>query len=116
MEVSRPFRSGEAFERITLQSKTVTKNAIGEEVVTWADVLPVTWAEAHPISGKEFFSAEQTRYQADVLFRIRYRTGLSREHRVVWRGENYDITQIIDVGARRHTHEILAVNGLRNGL
>jgi head-tail adaptor len=46
---------------------------------------------------------------------MRYRTDLTREHRIVWNGEAYDITQIIDVGARHHTTEILATHGIRNG-
>lgn len=114
------FSSARAKHRIKLQSKSVTRNAIGEEVVTWADVVTETadhclWAEVWPLKGREFFAAQQTQYAADVRFRIRYRSDITREHRVLWNSEPYDIVQIIDVGAGRHTTEIMAVNGIRNG-
>ncbi len=114
------FEPGRATQRITLQAKSVTRNAIGEEVVTWTDVVTDTadhaiWAEVWPLKGREFFAAQQTQYAADVRFRIRYRTGVIREQRVLWNGEPYDITQVVDVGAAHHTIEILAVTGIRNG-
>lgn len=112
--------AGTMRQRIKPQYKTVTRNAIGEEVVTWNDLVTTTtdhaiWAEVWPLKGREFFAAQQTQYAADVRFRMRYRTDLTREHRIVWNGEAYDITQIIDVGARHHTTEILATHGIRNG-
>ena len=33
--------AGEFDQRITLQSKSITRNAIGEEVVTWGDVATI---------------------------------------------------------------------------
>lgn len=115
------FQPGRASQRIKLQAKSVTRNAIGEEVVTWTDVVTDTadhaiWAEAWPLKGREFFAAQQTQYAADVRFRIRYRDGITREQRVLWQGEPYDIIMLVDVGAERHTIEILAVNGIRNGV
>ena len=115
------FQPGRANQRIKLQAKSVTRNAIGEEVVTWTDVVTDTadhaiWAESWPLKGREFFAAQQTQYAADVRFRIRYRAGVTREQRILWNDEPYDIIMLVDVGAARQTIEILAVNGLRNGL
>jgi SPP1 family predicted phage head-tail adaptor len=114
------FPAGRARERIIFQEKSVARNAIGEEVVTWQNLVNDTadnalWAEVWPLKGREFFSSQQTQYAADVRFRIRYRAGLTREHRILWNSEPYDIVQILDVGAGHHTTEILAVNGIRNG-
>ena len=36
------FQPGRAAHRIKLQAKSVTRNAIGEEIVTWADVVTDT--------------------------------------------------------------------------
>ena len=107
-------------QRIKPQYKTVTRNAIGEEVVTWNDLVTTTtdhaiWAEVWPLKGREFFAAQQTQYAADVRFRLRYRSGVVREQRILWDGDPYDITQVVDVGAGHHTLEILATNGVRNG-
>ncbi|MER2515612.1 MAG: phage head closure protein [Candidatus Accumulibacter phosphatis] len=81
------FNPGQAKQRIRLQAKSVTRNAIGEEVVSWSDVVTDTadhalWAEAWPLKGREFFAAQQTRYAADVRFRIRWRAGVVREQRI----------------------------------
>ena len=115
------FQPGRANQRIKLQAKSVTRNDIGEEVVTWADVVTDTadhaiWAEAWPLKGREFFAAQQTQYAADVRFRIRYRDGVTREQRILWNDDPYDILMLVDVGAARQAIEILAVNGIRNGL
>jgi SPP1 family predicted phage head-tail adaptor len=120
MQHPQQFSSGLANRRITLQQKVVTRNAIGDEVVTWTDVVTSTpdhciWAEVWPLKGREFFAAQETQYAADVRFRIRYRAGLSRVHRIVWNNEPYDIVQMIDVAAGHHTIEIMATNGIRNG-
>ena len=114
------FSPGRATHRIRIESKSVTRNAVGEEVVTWANFITDTadnslWCEAWPLKGREFFAAQQTQYAADVRFRLRYRAGLTQDMRVVWGGEPYDILSIIDVGAEHRTTEILAAHGVRNG-
>ena len=38
-----------------------------------------------------------------MRFRLRYRTGVVREQRILWDGDPYDITQVVDVG-RRASH------------
>jgi len=114
------FDAGRANQRIKPQYKSVTRNAMGEEVITWNDLETGTtdhciWAEVWPLKGREFFAANETQYAADVRFRIRYRTDITREHRIVWNDLPHDITQIVDVGAAHRTTEILATNGVRNG-
>lgn len=113
-------RSGAMRHRIKPQYKSVTRNAMGEEVVTWNDLETGTtdhciWAEAWPLKGREFFSANETQYAADIRFRIRYRSDIQREHRILWNSQPHDITQIVDVAGEHHTTEILATNGVRNG-
>lgn len=115
------FNAGRASHRIRLQRKSITRSPAGEEIVSWVNAVTDTpdglvWAEAWPLKGREFFAAQQTQYAADVRFRIRYRAGIEREHRIIWDGQPYDIIAIADVGADRHTLEILTVNGVRNGI
>jgi len=115
------FKAGRAGHRIKIEQKSVTRTAAGDEVITWIDVITDTadnaiWAEVWPLKGREFFAAQQTQYAADVRFRVRYRADIGQAHRVIWDSEPYDIVSIVDVGAGRHTIEILAINGIRNGL
>lgn len=102
-------------ERVTLQQKSVTKNGIGEEIVTWSDVATV-WAEVIPLRGREFFAANQIQQAADIRVRIRERAGLSPDLRLVWKSQPYDITGLIPgTGPYAGLVEIVALSGVRNG-
>jgi len=107
--------AGKLDQRITFQQKGVTKNAIGEEVVSWSDVATV-WAEVVPLRGREFYAAAQTQQVVDVRFRIRARSGLTNDMRVLWKGTPHDITALIPgTGPWADSLEIMASNGVRNG-
>ena len=102
-------------QRVTFQQKSVTKNGIGEEVFTWADFVTV-WAEAIPIRGREFFSAQQNQQTVDVRFRIRSRSDLVGEMRLVWNTQPYDIIAIIPGTSQyKGSLEVMAASGIRNG-
>lgn len=102
--------------QITLQTKSETTNDLGELVATWADDVTV-WAESTPTRARDQFQAGKEQLPCDVVFRIRYRTGISAgTHRVMWRAEPYELQgEPIDVDGRRTTLEIMAVKGVRDG-
>lgn len=107
--------AGEFRERVTIQSKVVAKNSIGEEIITWSDIAYV-WAKVMPLRGNSFYAANQQQHVIDARFLIRNRSGLSENMRIVWKGDNYDITNIIK-GTEKYsgTIEIAAVHGARDG-
>lgn len=106
--------AGSFHERITLQSKSATRNAIGEEVVVWTDRATV-WADVRPIRGREFFAAAQMQATIDTVASIRYRADVVAEWRLLWRGRPYDIRSVIDVGARRERIELMCQSGVNDG-
>ena len=107
--------AGKYDQRVTFQQKSATRNALGEEVVTWTDVCTV-WAEAIPLRGREFYAANQTQQVVDVRFRLRARAGLTNDMRLQWKAQPYDITGLIPgTGPYIGTLEIMATNGVRNG-
>lgn len=57
--------------RVTIQRYTTTQNDYGEEVETWAD-LASRWAAVEPLSGREYFDAQQV--ASDVSIRVRMRS------------------------------------------
>jgi SPP1 family predicted phage head-tail adaptor len=107
--------AGEMRDRIVLQSKSVTKNAIGEDVVSWVS-LPAIWAKVMPLRGNAFYSANQQQHTIDARFMIRDRAGLTTDMRLIWNGQPYDIAGLIP-GTEKYsgTIEIMAVNGVRDG-
>ena len=107
--------AAEFSQRITFQQKVVTRNSIGEEVVTWSDVVTV-WAKVMPLRGNAFYAANQQQHSIDARFLIRERSGIVSDMRLMWKSEPYDITNIIP-GTDQYdgTIEIAAVHGVRDG-
>lgn len=108
--------AGKLNQRVTVQQKQVVRNAAnGEESVTWQDVVTV-WAEAIPLRGNAFFAANQQQHTVDVRFRVRRRSGLAVNQRLIWRGQPYDITSLIPGTAQYEgLIEIMAINGVFDG-
>ena len=107
--------AAELSQRITFQQKVVTRNSIGEEVVTWADVVTV-WAKVMPLRGNAFYAANQQQHSIDARFLIRERSGIETNMRLIWKTKPYDITNVIP-GTDQYagTLEIAAINGVRDG-
>ena len=97
-----PLRSGSLDTQITIQSATEAQDAFGEPIKTWANLAtdPTPWAEKIPLSGSERFQAQQVNAEVDTTFRIRYRTDLDEEMRIVLDSTPYDIQGFIELGRR----------------
>lgn len=106
--------AGQLDQRITLQSPSSSVDALGQRVETWSDVEPI-WARAQPARGREFFAAGGMQGEASVVFTIRYRTGVTREMRVMWRGVPHAIVaDPVDVGGARVAMELVCSAGIRD--
>ncbi|MEN9807762.1 MAG: hypothetical protein RL756_2282 [Pseudomonadota bacterium] len=100
-------RAGLLDQRVTIQSKAVTRDAYGAEVITWTDVATV-WMMAETISGREYVAMRQAQSDVTTRFRCRYVSGLTTAMRLVWRSQPFNITEVIDRTGRRAELEILA--------
>lgn len=109
-------RAGSMRQRISLQRKTVTRGAMGGEVVTWA-TQSTTWAEARPLSGNELVASEQHQGVTVVEFRIRYDSAVipKPEWRVLWGPGIYEVTSVINVDGRNRELRLMCREGLANG-
>lgn len=101
-------RAGRMRERVTLQSKSVARDSIGGEIVTWVDEAEV-WAEVAPLRGREYFTAEQFEAETTTRVCIRYRSDLALTSvwRLTWREQQYEIEEVIDVEARDREWELM---------
>lgn len=59
---------------ITIQRKTVSQNAIGEEVATWVDLAYRCPAFVAPVRGQERFADPQKVASQEMVFTIRFHT------------------------------------------
>lgn len=95
--MNRYENAGRLDRRITIQRATVAPDEYGTPIETWQDWACINAHIAYPTTG----SGEQ-QYDAvhlattNVVFTIRYRPGLLQTDRIVYDGNNYDITRIAE--------------------
>lgn len=82
--------AGQLRHRVELKRKTPTVTDF-ENVVTWTTYATV-WAQKLEPKGREVTEALQVEGKLTVTFRIRYRSDVSVEDRLVFDGRDFDIT------------------------
>lgn len=105
------YRIGELRERVTLQTKTRTRDAMGGYAETWADTATV-WALVRPMSGRERAQAGQQQAAANYLVVMRYRSDVLAGQRLLWRDTPLNIRFIADRGPRAEFLELEAELGV----
>lgn len=84
--------------RVTIQTRTLTKDAAGGRVETWADAFDC-WAQVVNQRQAEQQISDSDRNTETRVFRIRYKSGLaSGTHRVLYQLRFFDITGISEEG------------------
>lgn len=92
--------------RVTIQSKSVTRDSYGAEVVSWSNVA-TEWMQVEPLSGRERVAMRQAQSEITTRFRCRYRTGITTAHRLMVGSQPYNITEVIDTGGDGAVLELL---------
>lgn len=93
-------RAGDLDRSVTIQSATSAQDAVGQPIQTWSDVATGIAAKVSPMRGAETFNNSQPIGYMTATFRIRYRTGITVENRVVYNGRNWDILDVRELGRR----------------
>lgn len=108
-------RAGRLNKRVTIQTKSVTRAANGEEIVAWVTHATV-WCCVEPIRGREFFAAAQMQGAVDYRVTLRYLPTVTRAMRVLWGNIVMDITaEPINVRAENRWTELMCISGVRDG-
>lgn len=84
----------------------------------WRDVFSSKlWASREPIRGREFFAADAAQSEITVRYKIRYRSGVSNEMRLVdWKDNRiYEIKAVLDDVYNDRTETHLMVAEISNG-
>jgi len=87
-------RIGELRHRITLQKLNPSRDSFGAEDPEWVDVATV-WAAIYPISGREYFAAQQVNAEISTKIIMRYRTGVESKMRVTCGERTFEILAVI---------------------
>lgn len=91
---------GELDRRVTLQSSTTTKSSVGQQLHTWSDVATV-WAKVVEEAGEETREGRDAFNRQQLRVIIRFRSGLSDSMRLVYGGNNFEITSVREMGRRQ---------------
>ncbi len=92
-------RIGDLRHRVTIQQVTETRTASGAVQDAWADVATV-WAAVEPLSGREFWAAQQVNAEVTTRVRMRYRPGVMPTMRVMRGTHTYDILAVLNLRER----------------
>ena len=88
-------KAGSLRHRVTIQRLTITQGPSGDLVETWADVATL-WGAVEPLSGREYWQAQQVAAETSIRVRIRYRAGLDTTMRVIHDARTLEILSIVD--------------------
>lgn len=87
---------GKLRHRIVLQQRADAENAQGEVVPTWTDLAEV-WGSIEPVSGREYFAAQQVNAEITARIVIRHRPGVNAAGRVLHQTNQSDSPAEYDV-------------------
>ena len=97
---------GKLRHRITLQKQVNTVNDYGAAVTTWKNVATV-WADVRPLSGREYFSAQQVQSEVTTQIWLRYLDGIMPTMRVNHNGKHYEILSVLNTNGRNTSLQLM---------
>lgn len=90
---------GKMRHRITFQTFTGEQDSFGDPLqaddTQWKNAV-MLWAAIEPISGREFYAAEQSQSEVSHKIRCRYCTGLDTAMRITYGKRRFKIVSLID--------------------
>ena len=93
-------RAGKMDRTITIQALSTTVDAAGTPSLTWT-TFATRRAEIVQATTAEYLRAYGETDALAVIFRIRWLSGLTTDHRVQYDGRNLNIREITEIGRRR---------------
>ena len=107
-------RAGLLREQIVIQSRADAVNAYGQPVPAWTTFATV-WASCEPGRGREYFDAQGLQVVEPMRFRIRWLSGLTTLHKIVYNSKTFDIDYVEDFLERDREMHVYASTGLTQG-
>ena len=91
--------AGEYRNLITIQTVTTTQISDGSSSESWATYITV-YAKIKPLTGREYYSAQQTQAEMTHNMYSRYTPGVLPSMRVSWNSRIFDIQDVVNVDER----------------
>ena len=90
---------GKLRERVTVQQASETRNAMGETVLSWADLTTV-WASVEGVSAREALALGQQEVVITHKVRLRYLSLLTARMRFRWRNRILTVISLLEYDNR----------------
>ena len=90
-------RSEKLDRRLIIEQWSESRDTYGQEVRTWS-TLATVWAGVKLNVGKENFVSKEKVKERIVDFKIRFRTDLNNEMRLIYESNYYEIEDIVELG------------------
>lgn len=90
---------GKLNRRIAIERETEIVKPSGSVVKTWTPLATV-WAEVLQQTATEFFTGYGEAETGTMIFRVRYRPGITTADRVTYNGIAYGLKEIKELGNR----------------
>lgn len=90
-------RSEKLDRRIIIESFSEAADDYGQEIRTWS-TFATCWAGVKLNIGKENFVSKEKVKERIVDFKIRWRTDLNNEMRILYESNYYEIEDIVELG------------------
>lgn len=88
-------QAGKLRHRVTIQEPVNIQDPVtGGLTSSWQDVASV-WAQVYPLSAREFIAAQAGQAEITTRITIRYRPGITAKHRIIFRGQTYNIEGVL---------------------
>lgn len=91
---------GKLNRKVTLQSPGTTQDAYGDSIAGWV-TLATVWAHVRYLNGIESIKADATAAIAKASIRIRFRTDVTADMRVMLGATVFQITAVLPDEAKR---------------
>ena len=102
--------TGKLRERVTFQTKTRVRDAIGGSDYTWANSF-TAWAKVEEKKAEEKFQHGQHENIVDLVVTTRFRREIADDMRIVWRDRVLEIRGLLFADYKREFYTIECVEG-----
>lgn len=83
-------KAGRLDDRITIEVFETFQDENGNIVQDW-NTLATVWADVFSERAEDKYASAQNLEIRTLRFQIRYRDDVTRDNRIIWRGDTYDI-------------------------
>lgn len=106
--------AGRLNRRIQIQVRSQSSDDYAQQLVSWSTVI-TCWARIRQLGGRELVTAQTIKAESTHEIEIRYRPGITAEHRIVYQGRVFNILNTTDPDTSHTSLLISCSEGLNQG-